>query len=265
MITDHLMILKIGSLIRITDDTRQAFLSLSIIHDRSQEYPEKPFLNSILTNLSSRRWFFPEYSVQRLDLVWPSRQDFFEYTECMKVHSEVEKFLQDKKWSKAIRAGEDIRIKWERSVQDEKVHVSGIPWLDTFTPGWILTRIRSACVNAYFRLKMYREESELLKSLLEQHMFCKSKRGSWYDELVKITDLYLDKREAAGLCIEALGDPFVVAGRKRSIEKRARKLFKGKVRPANVHFGDESLSAAFPSTTVTGDIFCEKCIYYKNS
>ena len=85
--------------------------------------------------------------------------------------------------------------------------------------------------TSLFRLKRYEEAVCLLKKLVSQKIYCPTRRGNWYDELVRILDRYIDKTEAIAFCDEALSDPFVMPSHKVSIEKRKPRLTKRKSSP----------------------------------
>ena len=68
-------------------------------------------------------------------------------------------------------------------------------------------------VNAFFRLKEYQMQVDLLQSLISQNVFLIEHKGRWYDELTKITDLYLDKNYAKQCCLDALSDTNVIASK----------------------------------------------------
>jgi hypothetical protein len=181
--------------------------------------------------------------------------------------------LDAKEWQPAIIIASKALPVWKDHVKAKRTHVTGIPWLQSYTAGWVLTRILHAGAKAYFRLKMYTEQAELLELMLSQTMYCQcmscmmthdyvdsltmmhpAKRGKWAEELAKILDLYIDKDRAIQVCITALSDTFCVSGRRKAIQKRLIRLFKGKARPDGVDFGDDVEVEPFPDTVLYGTL-----------
>ncbi|KAJ3035101.1 hypothetical protein HDV00_004323 [Rhizophlyctis rosea] len=233
---------KIGKVIKLSTKARDTFHRVFIIYNRTREWPEdeKFMTNSILTNLRDKARKFPTYNVHRTSLIWPTREDLLSYVRLLQLEFRVARMIEKNTmddYKAVVEVWEECRAEWEDCVKERKGHVTEVPWFQVFTPGWILTRIMQLCAHALFRLKEYRRQVELLRQLLDQRMFCPARRGAWYDDVVRILHNYIDQQEAARVCCLALEDPFVVTGHRSSIQKRLRRLYKGKLKPETVDFG----------------------------
>ncbi|KAJ3287239.1 hypothetical protein HK104_008708 [Borealophlyctis nickersoniae] len=233
---------KLGKVIRLSDVPRDTFHRIFVISNRTREWPEddKFMTNSILTNLREGARRFPSYTVNRTSLIWPTRDACIDYVRYLKMERHIRLILQNNTvadFQEVVRLWKELKVEWDACVMEKRGHVTQIPWFQVFTPGWILTRIMDTCAGALFRLKDYEQQVQLLRELVGQRLFCPARRGSWYDDLVRILDNYIDKREAARVCFLALEDPFVRTGHRSSIQKRLRRLYKGKMKPETVDFG----------------------------
>ncbi|KAJ3051552.1 hypothetical protein HK097_007432 [Rhizophlyctis rosea] len=233
---------RIGKVIKITSPPRSTFHRLFIIYNRTREWPEddKFMTNSILTNLRDNARRFPTYRVYRTSLIWPTREDMLSYVRLLQLEVRVARIME-KNTEEGFREVKEIwrecKGEWEECVGEGRGHVTEVPWFQVFTPGWVLTRIMTTCAHALFRLKEYALQVELLQQLLNQRLFCLAKRGKWYDDLVRILHNYVDQQQAADVCCLALEDPFLQTGHRSSIQKRLRRLYKGKMKPAMVDLG----------------------------
>ena len=210
------IIQMIGPLVTIPSTIRKIFSKVSVIYSREQEIPENPFLNSILTNLNSEhKKIFPKYEIQRLEgLIWSTREEFCRYYRTLEWEVYCKRLEGQKNWSELANFCDSKKDEWSDFLQEYTGHVTGISWLKVYSSGHVLTRIMELGVTAYFRLKEYQIEVELLQSLISQNVFLTEHKGRWYDELTKITDLYLDKSLARQLCLEALSDKCIIASKK---------------------------------------------------
>lgn len=202
-----------GHIINIPSNVRQLFSKVSVIYSREQEIPEKPFLNSILTNLTSDyKKCFPIYKIQRLEgLIWSTREEFCAYFKTLESEMHCKSLDHQKDWSQLAELCESKKEEWLEFIRDYTGHITGITWLKVYSSGHVLTRIMELGANAYFRLKEYHMQAELLQALISQNVFLIEHKGRWYDELTKIADLYLDKNLAKQLCLDALCDDNVIA------------------------------------------------------
>lgn len=202
-----------GSIINIPINVRQLFSKVSVIYSREQEIPEKPFLNSILTNLTSDyKKSFPVYKIQRLEgLIWSTRDEFCQYFKCLEFESHCKSLENQKEWTGLADFCDARKEEWLAFLRDYTGHVTGISWLKVYSSGYVLTRIMEMGANAYFKLKEYQMQAEIIQALISQNVFLIEHKGRWYDELTKIADLYLEKSLARQLCLDALCDENVIA------------------------------------------------------
>ena len=161
-------------MIRVSSPSRQTFLHLSIVYGRDQEYPNQPFLESIRSNLTTHRLVFPEYTVRRLNTIWQSRSELTHYVVALEQERKCALLLAEKDWNGVIEIVQDCRVVWNALLGETKRETAN-PWGDRFTDGWVLTRIMHLGVHAYFRLKMYPLQAELLEALLNQNVHCVGK------------------------------------------------------------------------------------------
>ena len=225
---------KIGPVVMIDSMVRESFIHYFIIYQRLTNWPadEKFMLPSILSNLkldNISRKTFVKIDFTRCSLVWPSQECFVRYLNALKLGSKCDLLLQSKNqidWLKVIEIYQSILEEWSIECKKSEAHITGIPWLGIFTPGWVQTRIVSFAYQAFFKLKRYSECGEVLNKLLNQRLFRSSKRGRWYDEYAKILERYVDVKLAKRICKEALSDRFVMTGHRHSILKRLERLCK---------------------------------------
>lgn len=255
-----------GNIINIPCHVRQVFYKISVIYGREQTIPEKPFLNSILTNLTSDdKKCFPNYKIQRLDgLMWSCRDEFCTYFSSLECEVACKRLETQKDWIGLAQLCESKRDEWLETL-NYNGHVTGISWLKVYSSGHVLTRIMELGANAYFRLKEYQIQVEILQSLISQNVFLMEHKGRWYDELIKISDLYLDKNYAKQICLEALCDDKVIArtyisynflGRRLSIINRAKKFFKKQDMLFDKNL-EEINTDSFPQSTLLGMKYIE--------
>jgi Fanconi-associated nuclease 1 len=200
----------VGVIINVPVNIRRLFSKVSVIYSREHVMPDKPFLNSILTNLAIKS--FPEYTIQRLEgLIWSTRDEFCRFYTTLEWESYCQKLENDKEWGELAHFCESKKDDWTDVLKDYNGHVTGISWLKIYSSGHVLTRIMEIGANAYFRLKEYQIQAEILQSLLAQNIYLIEHKGRWYDELIKVADLYLSKSLAKQLCLDALCDENVIA------------------------------------------------------
>jgi Fanconi-associated nuclease 1 len=208
----------VGLIINIPVHIRNLFTKVSVIYSREREIPEKPFLNSILTNLTSDyKRSFPDYKIQRLEgLIWSTRDEFDSYFKALEWEVCCRKLEDEKEWSQLANFCDSKKDEWTDVLRNYTGHVTGIAWLKIYSSGHVLTRIMELGANAYFRLKEYQIQAEILQSLLSQNVFLIEHKGRWYDDLIKVADLYLSKSLAKQLSLDALCDENVIARKSNS-------------------------------------------------
>jgi Fanconi-associated nuclease 1 len=188
-------------------------------------------------------------TIHRTGLVWPCKEEFEEYVHALRLENVIQELISkndEKSFLEIVSHIEDLVPQWKYA----KEHLTGIPWFNVFTSGWIYTRIISAGYHAYFRLKRYEDCVRILEGLLSQSLFLRTKRGHWFDELAKILHCHVDKSRSKQVCFEALTDSFVATHHRASIVNRLKRLCKNHKLPVSIQsvLGDEP----FPSRTIEG-------------
>jgi Fanconi-associated nuclease 1 len=243
-----------GPVVRISENARCLIQQIIVIHQRLSEWPTNSqfMTTSILANLrtdNQNKLSFMSLNIYRTGLIWPSKEEFEDYFHALQLEYAIAELLgvnTENSFIDVVSRIERLVPKW----QSCKEHLTGIPWFNVFTSGWIYTRIISTGYHAYFRLKRYGDCVQLLEQLLSQTLFLKTKRGYWYDELAKILHCYVDKSRSKQVCLEALSDSFVVTHHRASIINRLKRLCKNQSLPVALRgLGDDE---PFPSRTITG-------------
>ncbi|KAJ3130173.1 hypothetical protein HK098_005420 [Nowakowskiella sp. JEL0407] len=218
----------IGPVIILNETIRDLFHRLFIVYNRTMNWPDRDqfMTNSILTNLRKDPRKFPDYEVYRIDLTWPTKEIFDEYVRLLKLERDVVIARDAEDKSETMLLFEQCLAQWETVVSSSDGHVSGVSWLQVFTPGWVLTRILHHSIEYLHSAHEYQKEAEILEKLISQRLYCRSNRGFWYDQFALVLHNYIEKERAWEIGLEALRDPFVQTAHERSIQKRLRRLKK---------------------------------------
>ena len=225
---------KVGPVVKIDLEIRSLFIHYFVIYQRLTSWPvdEKFMTVSILANLkfdNSNRRSFVKLEFERCALIWPTKECFLKYLSALKLAASCDLLMQSKDrsdWSRIIDIYDAIKTDWEQDCLKAESHITGIPWFGVFTSGWVQTRILTFAYQAFFKMKQYDKSCLVLKQLLDQRLFCSSRRGRWYDEYAKILERYVDEKLAKQVCKEGLSDRFVMTGHRYSLLKRLERLCK---------------------------------------
>ncbi|KAJ3349992.1 hypothetical protein HDU91_006311, partial [Kappamyces sp. JEL0680] len=250
----------VGKVVRQSSTARYQFQCLFLIQKRLRMWPDDDsfLVDSILSNLpdgDSRKRHFVKNNQPRCGLVWPTLVDFKQYIEALQLEAVCRQRLEANTaaaWEQVLELYTDVKQQWKDAVQNapEDGHVTGIKWFATFTHGHVLTRIMHLVYGAIFRLKRHHDAVELLRLLLGQRVYLFSRRGSWYDELVRLLERYVDKAQAKAACLEALSDAWVVSHHRSSVLKRLQRICQGKAQPAVLWH--TKAAARIPQETIVG-------------
>ncbi|EGF78296.1 hypothetical protein BATDEDRAFT_90934 [Batrachochytrium dendrobatidis JAM81] len=193
----------VGPLLKVTELARSAFYRLFVIYNRTTMWPKHDsFLtNSILCNLSASnesKKSFAQYTVHRTSLVWSDKAEFELYFTSLKVEHEMAELIADKPAeSQLVEFCNKAAILfdlWLLIIAEHPSHVTGIPWFMVFTHGKlpaVLTRIVASYASILIQLKKPHDAIQVLDGLLSQRILYQRRRGSWYDELVKLLERHL--------------------------------------------------------------------------
>ncbi|KAJ3415869.1 hypothetical protein HDV05_003933 [Chytridiales sp. JEL 0842] len=149
-------------------------------YHRSRESTTKKGQVNDRVNLKKDAAHFVPYRYTRLSITWPTRDDFVEYFRLIKLEADLrvaatasEASLPKEVVLDAIATCASCFEAWQDIVKREVMHCTGIPWMQVFTPGWVLTRIVELLYHLYGRVKEHTEKIFVLKALLNQHIFYK--------------------------------------------------------------------------------------------
>ncbi|KAJ3122753.1 Fanconi-associated nuclease 1 [Physocladia obscura] len=218
----------------------ECFHRLFIVYNRETVWPENPFLPHIRTNLRSnaQRLSFNTYAINRVSITWPTRDDLIQYVEMLKVRHEIDSRLSKISASTPQNERNEIEIEvislgitcvstfehWIKNYSNEG-HISGIPWLASFTAGMKSASILRIIALLYMKRNMDNEAASLFQKLLDCKMFgLKHKRGDLYDNYMKLLIRNKKTVEAYNLGCKALGDDSVEFGKRHEIETRVIKI-----------------------------------------
>ncbi|KAJ3191292.1 Fanconi-associated nuclease 1 [Irineochytrium annulatum] len=237
----------LGRTLRLLDGPVETFIRLFVAHNRATEWPSNPFLDHIRANLRVNRQHHHPYAVARLHITWPTRAEFDGYFRALRRENAISTMVDEgigkvvamalgteaaRIKALAVEFEEPLRMALaEKAVWDEEVkrgdsHVSGIPWMMTFTQAWVRTRIVSHLAFIQARLHRTQDRIVTLTSLLAQHLYLRRSRGAWHDDLALCLTTSKQLKLAVEACERALEDPMVQAGHRRSIEARLQRLTK---------------------------------------
>ena len=273
----------VGPVFQLKSQVREVFHRLFVVYFRVSSWPEDDkFMNSsIMSNLSENhasKYSFVPYKVHRTSLVWPSRDAFCEYFDALKLEQQISDEIHA--WNNGDASSDnwggdiyEVFEAWQVMMTSEEtcVHVTGILWFQTFTRGWVLTRIIESLARQYQKTKKHHSARLIYEALLSQNVFRLPKRGRWSDEHVKIMEHHDDVAKCIDVCKSALNDPYVRSGHRSNIEKRLARLsnrFKRKKHPTEQAEINLSSYDVVPSVVIQGvKVFSEtgKKALYLNS
>jgi Fanconi-associated nuclease 1 len=222
----------IGATLVLNHEQREVVQKCFVIYQRLLDWPDDDafMTTSILASLQDeeRRRPFVNTKFTRLELFWPTKQDFDDYFYALKIYGLVRNLMNQNKFNSVIEIYKAYKEEY-RLLLEKEVHVTGIQWFGSFTRASVFTRMMCKISTAHFRLKDYETCVHILMQLISQNKYCLSKRGYWYDELTKLLEVYIDKSLAKKYCKEAILDPFVLTGNRYQIIKRIMRISKNRI------------------------------------
>lgn len=139
---------KTGPLLKLTSIARDLFHRMYIIYFRSTLWPDedKFMTRSILAHVREdkkcRRNYFP-VNVSRFGLFWTKRSELVEYAVYLRTELElkdIEGRNNKDAWDEVLDLTNILYSEWHNIISRGEGHVTGIPWLQVYTPGCVLTR-----------------------------------------------------------------------------------------------------------------------------
>ncbi|KAI8610016.1 hypothetical protein BC830DRAFT_784768 [Chytriomyces sp. MP71] len=230
----------LGDTVYIPDDILHLFRTLFLVYNRDKSYSDNPFLVHIRSNLRTRRLHFMPYRVNKCILTWPTRADLHEFIDMCRREVEVEECVAkqtDSKdesvrrtwWEKIVELGESCVSVFENWMQEfpEDGHVSGIPWLSSYTAGHKSIALLKHVATAHKRLDNHTRACEIYALLLRHKIpGLQRGRGALWDEYM-VALVHLGRHDDAYLAgLDALRDGAVQFGSRRSVEARLVRLSK---------------------------------------
>jgi len=242
-----------GDCIRLALAPLKLFERVHLVFYRSTEWTEKSLTTIILATISRRN--FPEYLVSRSTTIFPSRASLLEFEASIRTQFHIDNILEfngtpnKEGFEKVKDIFEKVYPRWQVLLQEEqrkedRVYESGEgAYLRRFSPAWVYTRIVHKGLLPLARFKEHKREHDILKELLDQHLFHAARRGAWYQRKALLEEHYMWalqdadgrneeaqkkhwKRVALRTCEEGLEDRDCHLMYHYDLQKRIRKLEK---------------------------------------
>ncbi|UZJ52639.1 hypothetical protein CBS101457_001959 [Exobasidium rhododendri] len=217
----------IGGCVRVCPRAQNLINRVALVYYRGAELGGSALTTAVLSR--SRKRQYPMYTWQRSPGLFASRKHLIAMEQALSLEVKMDELIE---WDgskealfKAMKIFESIYDEWKDAVKEGQSLAEGVgATIDRLTyhrmrfhPGWPLTRIVYKGVSVLARFHQHKREAEVLKSLLDQRIFRRGRRGDWYDRLALITAQYPDstkvneirraKREALSISVEGIQDP----------------------------------------------------------
>ena len=190
-----------GPCIRLSNAALKLFERVHLVFYRSTEWTEKSFTTIILARISRRN--FPDYIVSRSTNIFRSRSILLEFEASIRTQFRIDNILEmngtvtKDGLQKVKEAFEKVYPRWkslvaEEQLKEDRVYESGEgAYLRRFSPAWVYTRIVHKGLYPLARFKEHKREHDLLKELLDQHLFHAARRGAWYQRKALLEEHYM--------------------------------------------------------------------------
>lgn len=216
--------------IRLDDAVFSLFDRLELVY-----YRGRPTIGSMLTSAvlaRTRRCHFPEYTLRRSTDIFPSRMHVFRLRNALDHETSMESLLEERT-ADATRRGVALLDTawpiWEHAVRELWIaYPGGLPRAEygrmRYHYGWVYTRIIHKACECLARLRLASREEAVLRALLSQRFFRRGRRGAWYERLAIIAARDSGKKEALGVCLDAISDPDVHVINMYALQRRIERL-----------------------------------------
>ena len=190
-----------GPCVRLSNTALKLFERVHLVFYRSTEWTEKSLTTIILARISRRN--FPSYIVSRSTNIFLSRSILLEFEASIRTQFRIDNILEMngtvKKdgLEKVHEIFEEVYPRWkilvaEEQLKEDRVYESGEgAYLRRFSPAWVYTRIVHKGLYPLARFKEHKKEHDLLKELLDQHLFHAARRGAWYQRKALLEEHYM--------------------------------------------------------------------------
>jgi Fanconi-associated nuclease 1 len=222
----------LGHVFRIDKDRQSVFervlilfsMTTSLEEDGESTAGKSEIYNLLQVNVGSV--VYAPYTIDRPSLLIATRQELLSYEQALHKEQEFLACMEKGNLYDAEAVYVTCRALFESCIESKESSDLHLPdFLHCFSPGWVYTRMMSLAVEMLQRLRDYEGAVDLLERLLEQKVYCKSRRGYWWDRLALNLHQHLKETEKA-LSIITCGilDDHVRTGHHLSLVERARKI-----------------------------------------
>lgn len=176
---------------------------------------------------------YPQFRVNRVTSIFKRRADLLQYETAFQFQMDVMACVESGKWDDASLLCENAnKVKMDMTSNDPQSadYCKNLPeFLRSFSAQWVYTRLRSLEVEVLQRLKNYSKAVDILRELLNQKVYCQSRRGHWWERLALNVDQHLkDPVKSMNIIHESLKDSKVRVGHKLALAERANKILASK-------------------------------------
>ncbi|KAK9476773.1 hypothetical protein V1514DRAFT_335921 [Lipomyces japonicus] len=185
----------IGKTIRLCRPQVDLFERVHLVFSRSHDMNEKALMNFILAKASKRN--FAQYMVYRSTDVFASRNELIQYETALKLQSQVDNAFESSSWTKAKLVAtrelfDHVKDRWQSCIDDILKSNKQIDhFLIRFTAGYVYTRLMYKHAYILSRLCCHEEAHVVYSLLLDQSVYCRGKRGDWYQKKALIEAMYM--------------------------------------------------------------------------
>ncbi|OAA64351.1 vrr-nuc [Niveomyces insectorum RCEF 264] len=192
----HRIMAITGPCVRLSPAIFKLFERVHLVFYRTSEWTEKSLTTIVLARISRRR--FPDYVVSRTANIFQSRRQLLDFEAALRLEHEVDQTLDfssslgNERFDTVVSLFEQVSEIWRRLLREEQNQDYGDDhYLRRFRAAHVYTRIAHYAAHSLGRLRAYRAEYALLKELLDQRLFHKSRRGSWYQRKALLEEHYM--------------------------------------------------------------------------
>nr|XP_039253091.1 fanconi-associated nuclease 1-like isoform X2 [Styela clava] len=176
---------------------------------------------------------YPSCVVDRPTPIFSRRKDLLHYETAFQFQTDILSCVEMGNWQRAAAlcdSAHSVHINIKENDKESLKHSENLPqFLRCFTAQWTYTRLRSLEVEVLQRLKNYKKAVEILEELLDQRMYCVSRRGHWWERLALNIDQHLkDPVRSLDVIHESLQDSDVRVGHKLALAQRVNKILTSK-------------------------------------
>ncbi|XP_071506665.1 fanconi-associated nuclease 1-like [Diadema antillarum] len=201
-----------------------------LVDDEKGSAGQSALQTELLVNMG--RVSYPVYTVNRSRSFFTTREDLLRYEVALQYENDIADALGINDFDLAERLQTSAMAAAGEILKDEDIlrQDKSLPtFLRCFTAGWVYSHIQYQGVDILQKQRRYGEAVEMLRSMLQQTVYCPDRRGGWWDRLALNLDQHCKKQHESLDCIkEGLADPYVRTGHRLALQLRAKKILKSK-------------------------------------